>query len=239
MGKAFQRVLPALPGLLLLFFPATLLAQHDHHPEAGHAHEGHQHGEEGVHHDFSDVDKWLERFEGPDRDAYQKPAYLVELMAIEPGMNVVDLGAGTGYFLPYLSKAVGAEGKAVGLDVEPNLVTFMQERIANEGWANSEARQIPYDDPKLPPGSVDRLLIVNTWHHIDHRGDYAAKLKAALAPGGEVWVVDYTKESPNGPAVEHRLTAEEVIEELGAGGLKGAVRETELPWQYVVMAGTS
>jgi len=235
MGKAFRRVLPVLPGLLFLF-PTILMAQHDHHQHESHGHEGHHHGEEGVHHDFSDVDKWLERFEGPDRDEYQKPAYLVELLAIEPGMTVVDLGAGTGYFLPHLSKAVGPEGKALGLDVEPNLVTFMQERIANEGWANCEARKIPYDDPQLPPGSVDRLLIVNTWHHIDHRGAYAAKLKAALAPGGEVWVVDFTKESPNGPAVEHRLTAEQVIEELGAGGLKGAVREEELPWQYVVVA---
>jgi ubiquinone/menaquinone biosynthesis C-methylase UbiE len=238
-------------SLFLFLLPATLMAQHEHqHAHEGHQHAEHQHGEQqhghdghgaddpshGVHHDFSDVDRWLARFEGPKRDAYQKPAYLIELMAIEPGMTVADIGAGTGYFLPYLSKAVGPEGKALGLDVEPNLVHFMQERIANEGWANTEARLIPYDDPQLAPGSVDRILIVNTWHHIDHRGAYAAKLREALAPGGEVWIVDFTKESPHGPAVEHRLTAAQVIEELGAGGLKGTAREEGLEWQYVVVA---
>jgi len=216
----------------------TMAQDHDHHHGDGqeaHTHEGHQH-KKGVHHDFSDVDRWYRIFEGEDRDQFQKPEHVVELMQVKPGMTVADIGAGTGYFLPYLYAAVGAKGKVLGLDPEVNLVEFMQRRGEKEGWANFEARQIPLDTPNLEAGSADRILIVNTWHHIDDRDAYSTKLRDALTSDGRVIVVDYTKESPRGPSVEHRLTADQVIEELKAGGLEGRVLEEDLPWQYVVEA---
>ena len=67
----------------------------------------HSSSSHGMHHDFGDVERYVERFEGPDREAWQKPAAVVEWMEIEPGMSVADLGAGTGYFLSHLSAAVG------------------------------------------------------------------------------------------------------------------------------------
>src|SRR5579859_1655667 len=61
-------------------------------------------------HRFTDPEQWSKRFDDPARDAWQKPADVVGLMRIAPGMTVADIGAGTGYFEPYLSRAVGPNG---------------------------------------------------------------------------------------------------------------------------------
>jgi predicted methyltransferase len=195
----------------------------------------HVHSKEGLHHAFDKPEEWAARWNTPERDEWQKPEEVLALAGVKPGATVVDLGAGTGYFLPHLSKAVGAEGKVIALDVEPGMIEFLQKRIQTEGFANAEARQVPYDDPQLAPGSVDVILTTNTWHHIDHRDLYSAKLAAALKPGGRVVVVDYHKEAPQGPPPEHRLPASVVIEELGAGGLTATEAQESLPWQYIVI----
>jgi ubiquinone/menaquinone biosynthesis C-methylase UbiE len=161
---------------------------------------------------------------------------VVSLMQIKPGMKVADIGAGTGYFLSYLSRAVGPGGKVLGLDIEPDMVRYMKERATREGMANVEARKVATDDPGLAPGSVDRVLIVNTWHHIPERRAYAGKLAAALARGGIVYIVDFHMDSAHGPPRRHRLKAEAVMRELQSAGLQAEILAEELSEQYVVAA---
>ena len=87
------------------------------------------------------------------------------------------------------------------------------------------------------PGSIARVLVVNTWHHIDDRARYARKLAQGLAPGGEIWIVDFTRESEQGPPPQYRLDATQVISELEDGGLHAELIEPEpLPRQYIVRA---
>ena len=202
---------------------------HAGRPGGGHGH--------GMPHDFSDAEAWSKRFDDPARDAWQKPTEVVGLMGLEPGMTVADLGAGTGYFVGHLSAAVGAEGKVLALEPEANMVHFIAQRAKEEGWSNVESHKIPYDSPGVPKGALDRILIVNTWHHIENRGAYAARLRDSLAPGGQVVVVDFTRESPTGPPAAHRLAPEQILDELAEGGLTGRVVEEELPRQFVVIAG--
>jgi ubiquinone/menaquinone biosynthesis C-methylase UbiE len=160
---------------------------------------------------------------------------VVSLMALSEGHVVADIGAGTGYFLPHLAGAVGKSGTVLGLDVEPDMVRYMGERAAKEGWDNVKARKAQPDDPSIEGGSVDRILIVNTWHHIPDRAAYARKLLLALKPGGAVFVVDYTMDSPHGPPRDHRLPADRVIDELSRGGFNASLSEEDLPYQYVVI----
>ncbi len=202
-------------------------AEHPHH--AHHPHHG------PLVHRFEKADEWAKVFDDPARDAWQKPAHVVALMKLEPGSTVVDLGAGTGYFLPFLSQGVGSTGKVLALDVEPDMVRYIRERAVREKLANVEARVIKGDDPELAAASVDRVLIVDTWHHIPERRAYAAKLARALRPHGMIFVVDFTMEAAHGPPKHHRLAPAQVIEELASAGLAAKTVPSELPEQYVVV----
>lgn len=203
--------------------PAGLSAHHDPH---AHAH---------AHHRFDDVARWSAIFDDPQRAAWQRPDEVARLCELAPGQVAVDLGAGTGYFLAPLSAGVGPTGRVLGLDVEATMVAHMTARAAREGLANVTARRVAGDDPGLAPASVDRVLIVDTWHHLPDRAAYAVKLAAALRPGGRIVVVDFTPETAKGPPPAARIAAQAVVAELAAAGLTAAVVSETLPDQYVVV----
>ncbi len=187
-------------------------------------------------HRFEHAAQWAKEFDDPARDAWQKPADVVAAMKIQPGMTVADIGAGTGYFEPYLSRATGPTGAVLALDVEPDMVRYLTERAEREHLTNVKASQVALDDPQLPKGKVDRILIVDTWHHIPAREAYAAKLRDALSNEGSITIVDFTKDSPHGPPPQHRLTPEQVVGELRKVGLSAGVAPVSLPDQYVISA---
>jgi cyclopropane fatty-acyl-phospholipid synthase-like methyltransferase len=220
--------------------PARPVPEVHHHNDAEKP--VHQSDHEGDHHaplvhgfDSEDAEHWVKRFEGPKRDATQKPSEVVAAMNITSEMVVADIGAGTGYFLPHLSKAAG---RVLALDIAPNMVRHMKKRAASEGLSNVEPRLVLTDDPLLANNSVDRILIVNTWHHIDARAAYVEKLALALKPGGSVWVVDFTQETTHGPSKKHRVEPAVVAKELGDGGLRTELNTELLTDQYIVI-GTS
>ena len=197
---------------------------------ADHGHRAHHH------HRFDDAASWSKVFDDPARDEWQKPTSVVSAMAIAPGMTIADVGAGTGYFEPHLSKATGATGKVLAIDLEADMVRWTNERAKREGLANVEAMLGAPADPKLAPSSVDRVLVVDTWHHIEDRAGYAKKLATALRPGGIVFIVDFTKESPHGPPAHARLTPDEISADLRGAGLEAKKIEVNLPYQYMIGA---
>jgi len=90
-----------------------------------------------VHHAFDDVSKWVDVFDDPGRDAWQRPDAVLREIGVKPGMTVADLGAGTGYFSVHLAKAVGEEGRVLAIDVEPKLVDYVRQRAAKANLARS------------------------------------------------------------------------------------------------------
>ncbi|MEM9195212.1 MAG: methyltransferase [Myxococcota bacterium] len=188
----------------------------------------------GSNEDFSDADAFARMFDDPERDAWQKPGEVIGRMELASSMTAVDLGAGTGYFLRWLSEAVGPGGRVLGLDTEPNMVSHMQQRVERENLSNVEARSVRPDDPGLAPQSVDRVLVVNTWHHIRQRTAYAARLRTALKPGGRIIIVDFTMSTDFGPPVEMRLAPTTVTGELEEAGLVTSTLSETLPHQYIV-----
>ena len=181
-----------------------------------------------------ELQTYADRLDEPGRDEWQRPEEVVELLDCRPGMTAVDLGAGSGYFLRYLSAAVGDDGRVLALDIHPGTIELLLARAEAENLGNVRAAVVAADDPALAPRSIDRILIANTWHHISGRVDYAKKLLAPLRPGGLLLIVDFTMDSPEGPPTDRRLTRHAVVAELEAAGFVAEVLKESLPYHYLV-----
>ncbi len=157
-------------------------------------------------------------------------------MSLHPGDAVADVGAGTGYFLPALSRAVGPSGTVFAVEVEPALTEYLRDRSDREGLANVVPVLASYDNPRLPRRSLDAALIVDTYHHIDARRAYFRRFAELLKPGGRVAVVDWKQgDLPVGPPPRHRVPAEQVIGEMQAAGYHLTQRPEILPYQYFLI----
>jgi SAM-dependent methyltransferase len=187
-------------------------------------------------HRFDDVTYWRKVFDDPKRDAWQKPAELVAALQVPVGATVIDLGAGTGYLASHLSRAVGPNGSVLAVEVEPNLVEFIRQRAEREGWANVTPTLASLDNPRLPGGSADLIVVLDTYHHLDRRRRYLPQVARALRPNGRVAVIDWKPGTlPEGPGPDHKLAAEQVVEEMGAVGFELIGRPDLLPYHYVLI----
>jgi SAM-dependent methyltransferase len=185
-------------------------------------------------HHFDSAEVCARSFDDPARDRWQQPALVLDALELGPKMVIADIGAGTGYFAVRLARAV-PDGQVIATDIEPDMIRYMTERAAREQLPNLRAVLTPPADPQLAAGTVDRILVVDVWHHIDDRAGYARALARALRPGGKLAIVDFTREASHGPPPEMRLTPEQVIGELRQAGLAASLSSTVLPDQYIVI----
>lgn len=187
-------------------------------------------------HPFNEVKKWVRVFDDPARDEWQRPADVVAALHLEPGMTVADLGSGTGYFVEHLSRPVSPGGMVLAIDTEPEMVKYIGARATRGGLGNVVPVLAQPDDPYLPLGRVDRVLIVDTYHHIDNRLGYFGTMLKALTSSGRIAIVDFKKKPlPVGPPPEHKLTRGFVIEEMETAGWTLDREETFLPFQYFLI----
>jgi len=153
-----------------------------------------------------------------DRDEKQKPRELVAAMSLKPGMAVADIGTGTGYMLPYLSEAVGAQGHVLSEDIFPDFLEKAKNTAQQHKLANVEFIQGSETDPGLPENGVDVVLALDSYHHWNYPDKMLAALHRELRDGGRLVIVEYYKRPeamPGGRAMQHiRLDAPDVIKEI-------------------------
>jgi SAM-dependent methyltransferase len=189
-----------------------------------------QQGAQQHHRRFDDAEKWSKVFDDPERDAWQKPAEVIAALKLAPEALVADIGSGTGYFAVRLARAV-PQGKVFGVDVEPDMVRFLNQRAAKEKLSNLSSHLAADGDPKLP-APVDLVLLVDTYHHIPQRARYFQQLRAALKPGGRVAIIDFRLDSPTGPPPRQRIAPKIVADEMALAGYRESERHEFLPNQY-------
>lgn len=192
----------------------------------------HPHGDH-FHKRFESAEEWARVFDDPTRDEWQKPEQVIDVLALAPNMRVADVGAGTGYFAARIAKRIPA-GVVYASDIEPDMVRFLGDRAKREGLANLRPVSSAADDARIPE-PVDLVLIVDTYHHIPAREDYFRRLAAALAPNGKLAIIDFTRASPMGPPLEHRIPPETVERELGASGWRKIASHAFLPNQFFLV----
>lgn len=187
----------------------------------------------GYHHSFGDAEKWTREFDDPARDAWQKPEEVLDALQLSPSAIVADIGAGTGYFSARIARRV-PEGKVYAVDIEPAMLHHLGERAHQEHLHALQPVQASADSPNLPE-PVDLALMVDTYHHIDDRVGYFARLKSSLRSGGRLAIVDFRIEAPEGPPPERRIAPERVIAELEQAGYALVARHEFLPRQYFLV----
>ena len=219
--------------------PAPAAAHEGQMKHEGHmnheGHEGHMSHASGMHHRFENAEEWAKVFDDPTRDAWQQPDAVVAELALTPQMTVADVGAGTGYFTMRIARAVPS-GRVFATDIEPDMVHYLGERATKEKLTNVVPVLSTKDAANLAPASVDRILVVDVWHHLADRVAYARTLAAALKPKGMLAIVDFTQEAAHGPPKEFRLPPEALIADLTAVGLTAHLSTTKLPDQFIVVA---
>jgi len=172
-------------------------------------------------------------FDDPARDAWQTPDRVLAHMNLRPDARVADLGAGTGYFSVRLARAL-PQGRVWALDLEPNLVQHLHDRARREGLSNLFGALCTPASAMIPE-PVDAVLLVDTYHHLEDRTAYFARLRTRLAPGGTVVIVDYRRDAPEGPPEAMRLGPEQVRSEMESAGYVQRGEALLLARQYVLV----
>jgi len=195
---------------------------------------GHSEGDH-YEHSFDNPKRFADDWNDPARNDWQKPSVVIEAMGLTEGMTVADLGTGTGYFVPHLARTVGKDGRVLAVDIEPAMLRYVEKTAEKRALGNVDTVLAKPRDTRLGRSSVDRVLTVNTWHHIPSREAYAKHLAGRLREGGSVWVIDFHKDAPMGPPKRHRLEPQAVARELEGGGFDAEILDLGLPHQYVVV----
>ncbi len=180
-----------------------------------------------------DFQEWVERFERPGREVYDRRHVIVEAVGLWRGAAVADVGAGTGLFTRLFARAVGPEGKVYAVDISREFVRNIQRLARAEGLANVEGIVNTQTDVRLPPGSIDIAFICDTYHHFEQPKPTLASIRHALRPGGVLIIVDYRRVEGQSSAwiIGHvRADQQAVIREVEAEGFrfveeKGFLRE--------------
>ncbi len=169
------------------------------------------------------ADEWVTTLEGPQRVSGQKVDEVLARLKLKPGMMVADIGAGSGLFSRPLAKAVAPGGKVYAVDIQQDLLDYMNKRSAEEKITNIQTVLGGFNDPKLPARNIDLAFINDVLHHIENRAAYLEALAGYLKPGGRIALIEMDKNDPNTPHKNQPalLVGRDQIEEWMSGaGMK-------------------
>lgn len=140
-----------------------------------------------------DVDKYIVMFEGESREIYKHRNEIVAAVGLKPGMNIADVGAGTGFFSRMFAHAVAPGGTVYAVDIAENFVEHINAMAKKEDIGNIAASVCSERSVDLPENSIDVAFICDVYHHFEYPYDSMASIHKALRPGGRVVIVDFER----------------------------------------------
>ncbi len=177
------------------------------------------------------ADEWVTTLEGPQRVASQKIDEVLSKLSLKPGMVVADIGAGSGLFSRPLSKAVAPAGKVYAVDIQQDLLDYIDKRDKEENIRNIQTVLGEFNDPKLPARDVDLAFINDVLHHIQNRAVYLKALGTYVKPNGRIAIIEMNKNDPNTPhknQPELLVGREEIEHWMSDAGFKLAEEHPDL-----------
>ena len=176
---------------------------------------------------------WLDR---PEREAEEAPDQALDVLGIRAGMVVADVGAGTGYMSLRMARRVGPTGKVYANDLQPEMLLKLHAKSQREKLSNVETVQGTESDPKLPPNTMDLVLLVDVYHEFSQPQAMLDKIRESLKPDGRLVLLEYRKEDPKVPIrPEHKMSVAEVKTEVEAEGYKLDQVIEKLPRQHIII----
>jgi len=176
---------------------------------------------------------WLER---DKRELEERTDLLLNALALQPGMVVADVGAGTGYLSRRMAPLVMPGGKIIALDLQPEMVSLLQSGVKRSGLAQIEVKQSSVDDIKLPKNSVDMAIMVDVYHELAFPYEVMISIMQTLKPGGRIVFVEYKAEDARVPIKPtHKMSEAQIKREAGVFALEWERTVSTLPWQHVVI----
>ena len=176
---------------------------------------------------------WLER---PERAGEERPDLLLKALALTPGMQVADVGAGTGYYSWRMAQAIGPSGRVLAVDVQPRMLELLAGEMKQRGIGNVVGVLGTATDPRLPADGVDLVLMVDVYHEFDHPKEMLQALVRSLKVDGRLVFVEYRAEDAAVPiSPHHKMSEAQVRREAAAAGLTWQKTVETLPWQHIVI----
>jgi len=157
----------------------------------------------------------LSVFDSPGREERLQINRVMDILGIEHGKGVADIGAGSGWFTVRAARRVGTGGLVYAVDINPEAVRYVGDRAHKEQLQNVKTILGKPDDPLLPAGSIDAVLLLKTYHEVAQPVTLLQNLRGALRPGAKVGVIDR-----NGNGEDHGVGRDIVIREAKEAGYK-------------------
>jgi SAM-dependent methyltransferase len=155
----------------------------------------------------------LSIFEVPGRDERLQVNRVMEMLGIEPGKSVADIGAGSGWFTVRAARRVTSSGRVYAVDINPEAIHYIDQRAKKEQLQNIKTILSTPDDPQLPPISIDAVLLLKTYHEVAHPVVLLRNLRSSLKPGAKIGIIDR-----NGNGENHGVSKDVVIREAAQAG---------------------
>ncbi|MDG2382812.1 MAG: methyltransferase domain-containing protein [Pirellulaceae bacterium] len=175
------------------------------------------------------------------RDSRQREEDCVQMLKnlnVKPGMTVCDMGCGNGFYTLQLAELVGARGKVLAVDIQPEMLRLMQARAAEKNLQNIQSILGTVADPKLPEGQVDLILCVDVYHEFSHPEEMLAAMRKSLKPDGAIVLLEFRSEDPRVPIKPlHKMSKKQMLKELSPNGYKLVKEFDNLPWQHMMFFG--
>jgi SAM-dependent methyltransferase len=157
----------------------------------------------------------LSIFETPGRDERLHIDGVMDALSISRGKSVADIGAGSGWFTVRAAKRVGSTGMVYAVDINPEAIQYIEDRVRKDHVTNVKTIVNKPDNPELPPGSVDAVLMLKTYHEIADPVVLLRNLKPALKPGARIGIIDR-----DGNGTDHGLHKSIVLREADQAGYR-------------------
>ncbi len=185
-----------------------------------------------------DWQQWVNTFERPGREVYDKRFAIIEATDVRPGMVVADIGAGTGLFTRLFAERVGPQGRVYAVDISRPFIDNILRSSRDQGFTNVEGVINSHKDVSLPPASIDLAFLVDTYHHFEYPASMLSSIRKSLRAGATLIIIDFRRDPQHSSSwvMGHvRAGKDAVIDEITKAGFRLIDDKTLLRTNYYLV----